>query len=39
MSDGGALVLLRTANYFTRELNVVEHAEASRALRRGSRDK
>ena len=32
MSDEDALVLLHTANYFTRELNVVERAEASRAL-------
>ena len=33
MSDDDALVLLHTANYFTRELNVLERAEASRALR------
>lgn len=32
MSDDDALVLLHTANYFTRELNVLERAEASRAL-------
>ena len=32
MSDEDALVLLHTANYFTRELNVLERAEASRAL-------
>lgn len=34
MSDEDALVLLHTANYFTRELNVLERAEASRALGR-----
>lgn len=33
MSDEDALVLLHTANYFTRELNVLERAEASRALK------
>lgn len=33
MSDDDALVLLHTANYFTRELNVLERAEASRALK------
>lgn len=32
MSDADALVLLHTANYFTRQLNVLERAEASRAL-------
>ena len=32
MADDDALVLLHTANYFTRELNVLERAEASRAL-------
>lgn len=32
MTDEDALVLLHTANYFTRELNVLERAEASRAL-------
>ena len=32
MTDDDALVLLHTANYFTRELNVLERAEASRAL-------
>lgn len=32
MSDDDTLVLLHTANYFTRELNVLERAEASRAL-------
>lgn len=32
LSDEDALVLLHTANYFTRELNVLERAEASRAL-------
>jgi len=32
ISDDDALVLLHTANYFTRELNVLERAEASRAL-------
>ena len=32
MSDDDALMLLHTANYFTRELNVLERAEASRAL-------
>ncbi len=32
MSDDDALVLPHTANYFTRELNVLERAEASRAL-------
>ena len=35
MSDEDALVLLHTANYFTRELNVIERAEASRALGAG----
>lgn len=34
MSDEDALVLLHTANYFTRQLNVLERAEASRALGR-----
>ncbi|MBR0404108.1 MAG: ParB N-terminal domain-containing protein [Eggerthellaceae bacterium] len=33
MSDDDAIVLLHTANYFTRELNVLERAEASRALK------
>lgn len=33
LSDDDALVLLHTANYFTRELNVLERAEASRALK------
>ena len=33
MTDEDALVLLHTANYFTRELNVLERAEASRALK------
>lgn len=32
VSDEDALVLLHTANYFTRKLNVLERAEASRAL-------
>lgn len=32
MSDDDALVLLHTANYFTRELNVLERAAASHAL-------
>lgn len=32
MTDDDALVLLHIANYFTRELNVLKRAEASRAL-------
>ncbi len=34
LGDEDALVLLHTANYFTRQLNVLERAEASRALGR-----